>query len=155
MSLRPSRLACALVASMLLAACGGGVPEQVKVEVRAAPELNPDPSGEAQPAALRLYLLSSATRLSGADYFALVDRERDVLDGDLVLRRDIVLRPGGTETAQFDVPKGATHFGVVVSFRDLDQAIWMAVRKLPSNGRVPVQLGPRIVTLPDKFPPAE
>lgn len=123
--------------------------------MRAAPGLNPDPAGLAQPAAIRLYLLSSPTRLSGADYFALVDREREVLDGELVLRRELVVRPDTTETAEFDVPKGATHLGVVVSFRDLDHAVWMAVRKLPGNGRIPVQLGPRLVTLPDKFPVAE
>lgn len=145
----------ALAAAVLLAACGSGVPDKVKVEMRAAPGLNPDPASQAQPAAVRLYLLSSPTRLSGADYFALTDREREVLDGDLMLRREVVVRPGGTEVAEFDVPKGSTHFGVVVSFRDLDHATWMAVRKLPGNGRIPVQLGPRLVALPDKFPPAE
>ncbi len=145
-----------LAAALLLAACSGNSPpSQVKIEVRAEPGLNPDPAGRPQPAALRLYLLSSATRLSGSDYFALTDREREVLDGDLVLRREMVARPGGTETAEFDVPSGAAYIGVVVSFRDLDRSVWMAVRKLPGNGRVPVQLGPRIVALPDKFPPAE
>lgn len=137
--------------AILLAACGGR-PDQVTFQVHADTNINPSPKGEAEPTAVRLYLLSSPTHLRGADYFELIDHEHATLDTDLLVRRDIIIMPGKKESLRLDVPKEATDVGVVVGYRDLDKATWLATRKLPSDGRVPVLLSGRTVTLPDKFP---
>ena len=120
-------------------------------QVHADTNINPSPEGEAEPTTVRLYLLSSPTHLRSADYFALIDHEHATLDTDLLARRDIIIMPGKRETVRLDVPKEATDVGVAVGYRDLDKATWVATRKLPSDGQVPVLLSRRTVTLPDKF----
>lgn len=145
-------LLASLALMLQLAACGG-VPEELTFQVRAAPDINPDGAGEAKPTLVRLYLLSSPTRLRNADYFTLEDRERDTLAGDLVLRREITIRPGETQRVRVAVPPDTRDVAAVAGFRELDQATWMATRPVPSNGRVPVVLQGRTVTLPKRMPP--
>ena len=58
------------------------------------PDINPDASGRPSPVPVRVYLLKSAERLARADYFQIIDHERDVLGSDLIKREDVVMRPG-------------------------------------------------------------
>lgn len=142
----------ALAAPMLLAACGNGPPSSVTFDLRADDGLNPTSNQLPAPAAVRLYLLSSPNRLRNADYFALMDHERETLDSDVLAKSDLFVMPGQRETVKMDVPKGATHAGVLVSYRDLDKSTWLAVKKLGGERSIPVQLDPLAVRLIKRFP---
>ena len=143
-----------LVLLLLAALAGcGGPPSHVTFLLRAARDINPDADAGPAPAPVRLFLLSSTLHLQNADYFTLLDHERDALDGDLLARRETIIRPGGSQDIRMDVPEGTTDVGVIVGFRELDRATWVATRPIPGNGRVPVLLGEWTVSLPRDLPP--
>src|SRR5262249_45316002 len=70
----------ALVSSVV--GCGklfGTKPTVVDIDLRAAPNLNPDASARASPLRLRFYELKSVSVFNGADFFSLYDHDKDVL----------------------------------------------------------------------------
>ena len=143
----------AAVLPLLLAACGG-TPSRVTFQVRAGTDINPDGNGEAKPTSLRLYLLTAGTHLRSADYFALIEHEQETLGSELLLRRDLTIRPGETRDIRVTVPEDTKEVAAVAGFQQLDQANWVATRAIPSDGRVPVILQARTVSLPGRLPSA-
>src|SRR5262252_8737850 len=99
---RPARMAvtllCLLVGS-LLTACTSALqmssePASSRITLIPDRDLNLDANGRPSPVPVRVYLLRNAEKLSRADYFQIVDHERDVLGTDLIARDEVVVRPG-------------------------------------------------------------
>ena len=134
---------------MLLTACG--TPSSIRFQIQAGTDINPGRTGEANPTSVRLYVLSSSTRIRSADYFELADHERETLDGEFLLRRDVTIRPGESQEVHVSIPDTTTDIAVVAGFRNLDQATWMATRPL-ARGRVAVLIEGTTVSLPDQLP---
>jgi type VI secretion system protein VasD len=129
----------ALVAAALLAACAKDPPPPpppgvIDLAIKAGPDINPDPSGQASPALVRVYQLASPVKFENADFFLLFEKEKDTLGPDLLGREEIPVAPGETKTLNQPLKPNATHVGVVAAFRDIDKATWRAVVEVPPHG---------------------
>ncbi len=128
----PRAFTLALLAVLPLAACGGG-PATVHVHATAAADLNPDPSGSAFPAQVRLYLLRAPEKFINADYFQLSDHEATVLGSDLVGRDEVILHPSESRVVDLQSKPDAKYVGVAVAYRNIDSATWRAVTAMRGN----------------------
>jgi len=104
------------------------------------PDINPDASGRPSPVPVRVYLLRSAERLARADYFQIIDHERDVLGSDLIKREDVVMRPGESYVVILERRREEAAIGVVVGYRNIEQANWRVISPIPNSGELTVTL---------------
>ncbi len=121
----------------LLAACSSPPPPPpptvVELTFTTSPDVNPDPSGRASPVVLRYYQLAGTSAFEKGDYFQIHDKEAAVLGPDLLAREELPLTPGSTQKVSFEAKKDAKFIGVIVSYRDIDQAVWRADAPIPPN----------------------
>lgn len=134
--------ACAaLVASVV--GCGklfGTKPTVVDIDLRAAPNLNPDASGRASPLRLRFYELKSVSVFNGADFFSLYDHDKEVLAADLVVREEIQVEPGVQKRFTRKPGPDTKFIAVLAPYRDIDHAKWRAALELRANKTNEVEL---------------
>jgi type VI secretion system protein VasD len=122
-----------------LAGCGGAPPPPpppptaVEITFVAAGDANPDAAGRGTPVAVRYYQLNATGAFNAADYFQLHDKEAAILGPSLLERQDIALLPGSSQKVAFESKPGASVLGVVVSYRNIDQAQWRADAPIPPN----------------------
>ena len=126
-----------LALTACLAGCGGAPPPPpptvVEITFVAAPDANPDAAGRPAPVAVRYSQLNATGAFDAADYFQLHDKEAAVLGPSLLERQDVALLPGASQKVAFEAKPGATALGVIVSYRDIDQAQWRADTPIPPN----------------------
>jgi type VI secretion system protein VasD len=90
------------------------------------PDVNPDVTGRPSPVIVRTYELKSATLFNSSDFFAMFDRDKEILGGDLVARDEWALTPGTSRQALKNLQRDTRYVGVVAAFRDVDRARWRA-----------------------------
>lgn len=147
---RPSLLLSA-AALALLSACASGPPKPavIQANVTVASDVNPDTRGRASPIVLRLFELKNLGAFQSADFFSLLERDKEALGGELVAREEFTLRPG--EKKHFDRPlqTETRYVAVVAAFRDLEMSSWRASIPVRVSQSMPVSisLGPRDVSI--------
>jgi type VI secretion system protein VasD len=115
-------------------------PAVVDLTVSAGRDLNQDAAGTPRSVAVRVYALSSRARFSGADAYALMDRDRAVLGDEGSLAEEIVMRPGESRKLTL-LPKPGVHYiGAIVLFQDIDRARWRAVTPIAASGPTKLML---------------
>ncbi len=129
---RASRVMLSSVAAVALAACASAPPPppepiDLAIEVTADATVNPDLEGRPSPLAVRVYLLTGPEAIAEADLLALWQAESASLAGTLVERRDFVLAPGATATAQVEVPDRVTTIAVAAAYRNFRDSVWRVV----------------------------
>ena len=119
-----------------LASCGGGPPKDIVLEgdLVASGAVNPNREGRASPVTVVIYHLKSADAFLAKDFFNLYDTESGALADDLLQRTDMQIQPGQTLSIASEFDPETTHIGVLVAFRDIDNADWRAVVPLPKKG---------------------
>ena len=88
--------------------------------------LNQDDSGEALPVIVRVYQLKGKDKFQQATFKALWKNDKELLEGDLLDRKELTVHPD-TETVldfDLDVKHGAAFFGVMALFRKPDVLSW-------------------------------
>lgn len=88
--------------------------------------LNQDDSGEALPVVVRVYQLKGKDKFQQATFKALWKNDRELLEGDLLDRKEITVHPD-SETVldvDLDVKHGAAFLGVMALFRKPDVTSW-------------------------------
>lgn len=137
--------AITLVAAMslvLLAACSkdtpvaavaNEVPERAAVTLyfSAAAGLNPGLGGAPAPVRVRLFELKNSAAFARADYFALAERAQATLGADLIDQDEVLLQPGGQLRLERPLDPATRHIGLVVGYREIDQAQWRSVLPVP------------------------
>jgi type VI secretion system protein VasD len=113
---------------------------------------NPDTSGKPSPVAVRLYQLTQTAKFERADVFALTEREAQTLGQDSAGSQEFVLSPGETQTKQFELKPGVQAIGVVVLYRDVDNAKWREVAPVATSG--PTRLTLNVAKLAITLKPA-
>jgi len=134
--------ACAALVSGTVG-CGklfGTKPTVVDIDLRAAPNLNPDASGRASPLRLRFYELKSVSVFNGADFFSLYDHDKDVLAADLVVREEIQVEPGMQKRFTRKPGPDTKFIAVLAPYRDIDHAKWRAALEIRPNKTTEVEL---------------
>ena len=147
-----------VLTGLLLAGCFGKkpppMPEQPKpakldLMVNASTDLNPDATGRASPLVVRIYALRQMTEFEKADFFALFEKDEQVLAAALVKREEIILRPGDSLTQQREYPPDVQFVAVMAAYRDVERSAWRASSPIApgSTGVVTLKAGAKGVTL--------
>lgn len=124
-------------------------PTLLKASITATSHLNPDAKGRASPVVVRYFELKSLAVFNGADFFSLVERDRETLGADLVAREEILLKPGETRALDRTLDPAVTHIGVVAAFRDLEHAQWRVSFVVPPQrtSQLTIRLDDRRVSI--------
>ena len=126
-------------AILLLTACASNPrPTGVVMYIQAAADLNPSAGGQATPVRVRLYELKSGAAFGRADYFSLVDAASTTLSTDLVAQDELLIQPGQQLTLERTLDEQSRLLGLVVSYRELDSAVWRQLVSIPSNETTPL-----------------
>jgi type VI secretion system protein VasD len=128
-------LLTSLASGMLLSACASkpAKPAPAHAELIASGDLNPDISGRASPVVLRLFQLRNDGDFAGADFFALYDKDKEVLGASLISREEYVLSPGEDRKLDLAVSADTRFIGVIAAFRDIRAARWRALSRPPEK----------------------
>lgn len=98
----------------------------VTVVLHAASNINPGMNERPAPVLVRIYELKASTAFDAADYFALADKDRESLGGDLLSRDDYQVKPGERLQAARKFNAATRRLAAMVSFRDLERSVWKA-----------------------------
>lgn len=149
-------LAPALVAG-LLAGCFGKkpptpeMPKPAKLDliVNASADLNPDSTGRPSPLVIRIYALRQMTEFETADFFALFEKDEQVLAAALAKREEIILKPGESITQPREYPPDTQFVAVMAAYRDVERSTWRASGAITpgSTAVVTLNAGAKGVTL--------
>lgn len=117
------------LAALLLAGCSSSDKKEekslpVRLELSAAERLNPDVNGRPSPVQVRVYRLLRTEVFEGADYFALAERDSEVLGRDLSQRESLMIAPGESTVRDYVVDDDVVALGVTVAYRDLESSVW-------------------------------
>ncbi len=130
------RLSIPVVCLMMLLSAGcGKEPARVHIAMAAAPDINPDPAGEALSVVVRIYQLKDAGRLETADYYAIWKSDKETLSDDYLERQERVLQPGDNKTFQIRANPQAAYLGIVALFRNPTGDTWRKI--VPIRGKNP------------------
>lgn len=100
--------------------------KSVTVVLHAAPDINPGMNERPAPVLVRVYELKASTAFDAADYFALAEKDRESLGGDLINRDDYQVKPGERLQATRKLNASTRRLAAMVSFRDLERSVWKA-----------------------------
>jgi type VI secretion system protein VasD len=150
------RVLLGLLVVSIAAGCASAPPKpaEAKMQIVATADVNPDGKGRPSPIVVRIYQLKTEAEFAKADFFAIYDREKEVLGPSLITREEYTLEPGETEDLKFEVARDARFLGVLAAYRD-PAAHWRAVSPAPEKGladlikkdRLTVTLGKNAVSL--------
>jgi type VI secretion system protein VasD len=128
-------LLISVASSLLLNGCAAkpAKPAPAHAELVASSDVNPDSSGRPSPVVLRVFQLRNDGEFAGADFFALYDKEKEVLGASLISREEYVLAPGEARKLELPVSADARFIGVIAAFRDIRAARWRAVSRPPEK----------------------
>jgi type VI secretion system protein VasD len=155
MTARSVRVLLGLAVLAIVAGCAAAPkPAETKMKIVAAADVNPDGKGRPSPIVVRVYQLKTEAEFANADFFAIYDREKEILGPSLITREEYTLEPGGSEELKFEVAGDARFLGVLAAYRD-PSAHWRAVSPAPEKGladllkkdRLTVNLGKNAVSL--------
>jgi type VI secretion system VasD/TssJ family lipoprotein len=114
-----------LLAMVLAVGCSSDT-KKWRLTLAATQALNQDDSGEALPVVVRIYQLKGKDKFQQATFKALWKNDKELLEGDLLDRKELTVHPG-SETVldlDLDVKHGAAYFGVMALFRKPDVMSW-------------------------------
>jgi len=123
------RLLIALPVLAVAAGCAKPPPKPtlVKVVFNAQANVNPDASGRPSPVTVRMYGLKSRAAYDTADFFALYEKDKETLGGDLVFKEEFQLLPNESKTLDKQLPPEVVYLGMFAAFRDLERSAWRRV----------------------------
>ena len=145
------RVLLSLMPALALAHCAPGPkpPAVVTLTMIGSPDQNPSTSGAPSPVAVRIYQLTQTAKFDRGDVFALTEHEQQTLGQDEAGSQEFVLSPGETQTKTFEAKTGVQAIGVVVLYRDIDNAQWRADAPIATSGptRLTLNVGKLAINL--------
>jgi type VI secretion system protein VasD len=120
---------------LALAACASGPPKPVvaKAQISVSADVNPDSSGRASPIVVRVYQLRGDAEFTGAEFFALYDKEKETLGASLISREEYVLQPGEQKALELPLSREARFVGAIAAYRNIQTARWRAITAAPEK----------------------
>jgi type VI secretion system protein VasD len=130
-------------ASLALSHCSPAPkpPPVLTLVMTGSADQNPDLAGKPAPVAVRIYQLTATAKFERGDVFALTEHEQQALGQDSAGSQEFVLSPGETQTKTFELKSGVQTVGVVVLYRDIDNAQWRATAPAATSGPTKLALG--------------
>ena len=109
-------------------------PPVLTITMIGSADQNPDTSGKATPVAVHVYQLAATAKFERSDVFALTEHEQQTLGQDDVGSQEFVLSPKENQTRTFELKPGVQAIGVLVLYRDIDNAQWRADAPAADSG---------------------
>ena len=131
-------LSVILLSLWLLNGCGGSLPfvggeeepKITKLKFKAGEKVNPDPNGTPLPVVVRIHELSSRTLFDANDFFSLYEKPEEILGADLINKEEFEFTAGKSLTHDRELNSNTRFIGILVAYRDIDNARWRAVIKV-------------------------
>lgn len=126
----------ALVAPLVLLQCAPPPkpPAVLTLTMIGSADQNPNLAGKPAPVAVRIYQLTATAKFERGDVFALTEHEQQTLGSDDAGSQEFVLSPGETQTKTFELKPMVQAIGIVVLYRDIDNAQWRADAPAAASG---------------------
>ncbi|NWA04923.1 type VI secretion system lipoprotein TssJ [Pseudomonas gingeri] len=137
------RVLLAAAATLLLSACARDAAAPAPVDAPIADSatlvlnfhaiagLNPGANGAPAPVRVRIFELKNTANFSRADYFALAERAQATLGADLIDQDEVLVQPGEQLSVERPLNPATRQVGLVVGYREIDQALWRNVLNVP------------------------
>ncbi|GAC1412746.1 MAG: hypothetical protein NVSMB6_14680 [Burkholderiaceae bacterium] len=115
-------------------------PTVFQISIAVATDVNPDVRGRASPVVAKMYELKNLAAFQSADFFALLDHEKDVLGDDLVAKDEVVLQPGKAQNMTREIHPEARFVGVFAAYRDIEHSKWRASVPVELNATSQIEI---------------
>lgn len=103
----------------------------LRLQVVASEDVNPNEWGTAAPILVRIYELKSATAFESADFFTLQNDDKKAIGDDALVVDEFILRPGDEQEITRKSNPATTAIGVLAGYRDLGKSVWRGTYRLP------------------------
>ena len=103
------------------------VPPSTDLIINVSKNVNPDTSERPSPVVMKIFELSSRTIFDTQDFFSLYDTPEKILGPDLLKKDELELQPDSVQQYKMSLNRNTRYVGVVVAYRNIDQARWRAV----------------------------
>ncbi|WP_115719860.1 type VI secretion system lipoprotein TssJ [Gallaecimonas mangrovi] len=104
------------------------------LNIKAVAGLNPDYTGRPSPVVVKLYQLNGRSAFDASDFFNLYGDASATLGKELVKVEDYELQPGEKRDIKLRLNKHTRYIGVVVAYRDIENAQWRLVLNADPTG---------------------
>lgn len=105
-------------------------PEPLRVTLQASPRINPGEKGEPLAVVVRLYQLKGTTKLQGAGFDDLLDRDKEILGDEIVASQEVTINPGEKLEPPLSRNPEAQYMAAVALFRRPAGTTWRTARRL-------------------------
>lgn len=138
----PAALAVPLALPTILGGCASPPPPPatLNLTIKGGADQNPDITGKAASVAVRVFQLTNTAKFDRADVFALIEKEAATLGTDDLASEEVVVAPGETKQITHELKAGTQFVGIIVLFRDIDNAKWKLSSPAPSTGTLTLTL---------------
>jgi len=110
------------------------VPPSTDLIINVSKSVNPDTSERPSPVVMKIFELSSRTIFDTQDFFSLYDTPEKILGPDLLKKDELELQPDSVQQYKMSLNRNTRYVGVVVAYRNIDQARWRAVIEVDPTG---------------------
>ena len=116
--------------------------KNLKLDLVAREELNPDDKGSPLSVLVRVYQLKDVKSFSAATYSQILSDDKAILGADLLARKELVLSPGATISLDEPMHKEANQIAVVALYRmqPKDSVWWLLLKKQNLDNDKPAKL---------------
>lgn len=108
-------------------------PTVINTVIRTSDKVNPDVDNRPSPLVVRIYDLKALGTFESADFYTLFNDHESLLGADLVASEKFHLKPGESKKFVRTLPAEAKFFAVTAAYRDLNQAVWKDVLRIPRS----------------------
>ncbi len=110
------------------------VPPSTDLKINVSKNVNPDTSDRPSPVVMKIFDLSSITIFDTQDFFSLYETPEKLLGTDLLKKDELELQPNSVQEYKMSLNRNTRYVGVVVAYRNIDQARWRAVIEVDPTG---------------------
>ncbi|HAS8597343.1 TPA: type VI secretion system lipoprotein TssJ [Vibrio vulnificus] len=104
------------------------------LEIKTGFNVNPDMNGRPSPVVVYVLELTSDTLFTSQDFFSLYENTAQTLGPDLVNKTELYLSPGKNTLYESTMKPSVEYIGIVVAYRDIENANWRKVIKVDRKG---------------------
>ncbi|EJE8733511.1 type VI secretion system lipoprotein TssJ [Vibrio vulnificus] len=104
------------------------------LEIKTGFNVNPDMNGRPSPVVVYVFELTSDTLFTSQDFFSLYENTAQTLGPDLVNKTELYLSPGQNTLYESTMKPSVEYIGIVVAYRDIENANWRKVIKVDRKG---------------------
>ncbi|EGR0049392.1 type VI secretion system lipoprotein TssJ [Vibrio vulnificus] len=122
---------------LLLVGCSAAnmvVSPYSNLEIKTGFNVNPDMNGRPSPVVVYVLELTSDTLFTSQDFFSLYENTAQTLGPDLVNKTELYLSPGQKTLYESTMKPSVEYIGIVVAYRDIENANWRKVIKVDRKG---------------------